>query len=84
LLLNIGYTFFFQEEARCADGMLGFSGCVSFKIIQSYIPGACVESMWKRHLKGPQFNIVSMHPKLLPITSRTLLKKHWSYCLLTG
>lgn len=56
LLLNIGYTFFLEQEARCAERMLGFNGCVSFKRIQSYIPGAYVESTWTRHLKGPWFN----------------------------
>lgn len=29
LLLNIGYAFFLQQEARCAEWMLGFNGCVS-------------------------------------------------------
>lgn len=34
--------------------------------------------------KDHGLTIVLMHRKLLPITSGTLLKKHWSCCLVTG
>ena len=55
LLLNIGYTFSCNRkqgvQSECWASM-----AVCLKRIQSYIPGAYVESMLTRHLKGPRFN----------------------------